>query len=106
LRAILLRIPKRATTVLTSARNRPWTVNGFGTSFDRAKNAASLRDRNLYFHDLRGTAATKFYVSGIPERVIAEIMGWEEEQVHKIIRRYVGRNAATEALIKQLDQGS
>jgi len=103
LRAVLDRIPKRATTILTSSRNRPWTVNGFGTSFDRAKRAAGLMERNLHFHDLRGTAATKFYVSGIPERAIAEIMGWEEEQVHKIIRRYVGRNAATEALIRQLN---
>jgi integrase len=104
LRATLLRIPKRATTVLSSSRNRPWTVNGFGTSFDRAKRAAGLMERNLHFHDLRGTAATKFYLSKIPERVIAEIMGWEEEQVHKILRRYVGRNAATEEVIRQLNK--
>jgi hypothetical protein len=53
---------------------------------------------------LRGTAATRFYVAGIPERVIAEIMGWEEEHVRKIIRRYVGRAAATKALIRQLNE--
>jgi hypothetical protein len=53
---------------------------------------------------LRGTAATRFYVAGIPERVIAEIMGWEEEHVRKIIRRYVGRTAATKALIRQLNE--
>jgi hypothetical protein len=28
--------------------------------------------------------------------VIAEIMGWEEEYVAKIIRRYVGRSASHE----------
>ena len=40
-----------------------------------------------------------------PERrVIAEIMGWEEEHVARIIRRYVGRSAATKALIHQLNQ--
>jgi integrase len=99
LRAVLAQIPKRATTVLTSTRNRPWTVNGFGTSFDRVR----LKDRNLHFHDLRGTAATRFYVSGIPERAIAEIMGWEEEQVSKIIRRYVSRTAAIEELIRKLN---
>jgi hypothetical protein len=31
-------------------------------------------------------------------------MGWEEEYVEKIIRRYVGRNAATKAAIKQLNR--
>ena len=28
-------------------------------------------------------------------------MGWEEEHVDRIIRRYVGRTAATEAIIRQ-----
>jgi len=36
--------------------------------------------------------------------VIAEIMGWEEEHVGKIIRRYVGRAAATRAIIRQLER--
>ena len=67
------------------------------------KIAAGLKDRDLHFHDLRGTAATKFYVGGIPERAIAEIMAWEEKQVQKIIKRYVGRTAYTEELIRQLN---
>jgi hypothetical protein len=36
--------------------------------------------------------------------VIAEIMGWEEDYVERIIRRYVGRSAATKAIIYQLNQ--
>jgi integrase len=104
LRAILKAIPKRGPMILTNARGRPWTRNGFGTAINRAKHAAGLEDRNLHFHDLRGTAATRFYVAGIPERVIAEIMGWEEEHVRKIIRRYVGRAAATKALIEKLNR--
>jgi integrase len=103
LRGLLARIPRRATTVLTSTKARPWTVNGFGTAFDRAKNAAGLRERDLHFHDLRGTAATRFYIAGIEARVITEIMGWEERQVDKILRRYVGQNVATEALLRKLN---
>jgi integrase len=103
--AVLASIPKRATTILTNSRCRPWTANGFGTAFNRAKIAADMIERDLHFHDLRGTAATKFYVAGLSERVIAEIMGWEEEYVAKIIRRYVGRSAATKAMIAQLNQG-
>jgi integrase len=103
LRRVLARVPKRSTTVLTNVRRRPWTANGFGTAFNRAKILAGMNNRNLHFHDLRGTAVTKFYVASVPERVIAEIMAWEEEYVAKIIRRYVGRAAATKALIRQIN---
>jgi integrase len=104
LRAVLDRIPKRSTTVLTSSLRRPWTASGLSTAMQRAKAAAKWENRDLHFHDLRGTAATRFYIAGISIRVIAEVMGWEEEHVEKIIRRYVGRQAATRALIEQLNK--
>ncbi len=104
LKAVLGGIPKRSTTILTNSRGRPWTRDGFGSSFNKAKIKAGLADRDLHFHDLRGTAATRFYVAGLSERVIAEIMGWEEEYVARIIRRYVSREAATRAIIQQLNQ--
>jgi len=67
---------------------------------------AGLRERKLHFHDLRGTAATKFYLARLPVRVIAEIMAWDEESVERIIRRYVDRSAATRAIIRQLNEGN
>ena len=57
LRDLLARIPKRATTVLTSTRKRPWTVNGIGTSIYDVKVTAGMGDLDLHFHDLRGTGA-------------------------------------------------
>jgi integrase len=104
LRAVLASIPKRSTVILTNSRHRPWTRDGFGSSFNKAKTAAGLADRDLHFHDLRGTAATRFYTAGVPERAIAEIMGWEEQYVNRILRRYVNRSAATKALIQQLNR--
>ncbi len=104
LRSVLLGIPKRSTTVLTNGKGVPWTVDGFGSSFNKAKQRAGLADRDLHFHDLRGTAATRFYVAGVDARAIAEIMGWEEEHVGRIIRRYVSRSAATEEIIRKLDR--
>jgi integrase len=102
LRELLAKIPKRAVTVLTSSTGMPWTENGLASSFHTAKKGLSEDKRGLHFHDLRGTAATKFYIAGLEERVIAEIMGWSEDEVKKIIRRYVGRQAATLALIEQM----
>jgi integrase len=104
LKAVLASIPRRSTSILTNSRRRPWTRDGFGSSFNKAKITAGMADSNLHFHDLRGTAATKFYVAGLSERVIAEIMGWEEEHVTRIIRRYVDRTAATKAIIRQLNE--
>ncbi|MHC2623041.1 integrase [Bradyrhizobium huanghuaihaiense] len=103
LRDVLARIPKRATTILTSSRRRPWTPDGFGSSFNKAKIDAGMSERDLHFNDLRGTAATKFYIAGFSMREIAETLAWEEESVEKIIRRYVGRAAAIKARIKKLE---
>lgn len=104
LRELLNRIPRHSTTVLASSQKRPWTRNGLASSFNKAKIKAELSDRNLHFHDLRGTAATKFYVAGLSMRLIAEIMAWEEEYVERIIHRYVTRGAAMRAAIQQLNE--
>ena len=104
LRSVLARIPKRSTTILTNSHGRPWRRNGFGIAFNRAKKEAGLHDANLHFHDLRGTAATKFYLADLSKREIAEILGWSEEQVERIFRRYVDRTAATKALIRRLNE--
>ena len=104
LRAVLARIPKRATTILTNRKGQPWTNTGFGQMITAAKARAGIGDE-LHFHDLRGTAATKFYSAGLELRVIAEILGWTESSVGQIIRKYVDRTAATEAVIRLLDRG-
>lgn len=103
LRGVLAKIPKRATTILTNSRARPWTADGFGSSFNKAKHDAKLADRDLHFNDLRGTAATKFYIAGFSLREVAETLAWEEEHVEKIMRRYVGRTAAIKARIEKME---
>jgi integrase len=102
LQDILARIPKHSPVILTNSRLRPWA--GFGASFTKAKAKAWPQGENLHFHDLRGTAATKFYVAGLSEREVAEIMGWEEESVSRIIRRYVDRQAAIKDRIRKLNE--
>jgi integrase len=104
LRDVLARIPRRSTVILTNQRRQPWKRNGFGTAFNRAKIGAGMNERDLHFHDLRGTAATRFYVAGLSNRVIAEILAWSDDQVDRIIRRYVDRTAATKAAIRQLNE--
>ena len=85
LRRLLDSIPKRATTVLTNTRARPWTANGFGTSFDNnAKIAANMKQIDPALPRPGGAmAATKLYIAGIPIRSIAEIMAWDEDSVRR-----------------------
>lgn len=104
LRLLLDGIPKRTTTVLSNSNGASWTTDGFGSSFNKAKKSAGLASRDLHFHDLRGTAATTFYQAGLSKRVIAEILGWEEDHVDKIIYRYVDRHSATVAAINLLNK--
>jgi len=43
-------------------------------------------------------------VVGLTEREIAEVMGWEEASVRKIIRRYASREAALKDRIRRLNE--
>lgn len=79
----------RSEKIWTNSLGRPRAAASLGGTFSTVKNAAGLRD--LHFHDLRGTAATRFYTAGLNLRVIAEIMGWDEEHVAEIIKRYARR---------------
>jgi integrase len=106
LREVLQSIPRRATTILTNRRHRPWTENGFSSAFNRAKHAAGLSDRNLHFHDLRGTAATRFYRAGLSKDEVADVMGWERDHVARIITRYVSRSENTRKIIRKLNKAA
>lgn len=99
LRAALASVPRRAgvLTVLTTTAGLPWKT-GFGASWTKAKGTIPL-----HFHDLRGTAATKFFLAGLSPREIAEIMTWSEQRVETLINRYVKRDEILLARIRKLD---
>src|SRR5262245_4127463 len=84
------------------AHLRPPNVDHSGTpayaAIENRRTPDPARFRSLV------TAATRFYVAGLPERVIAEIMGWEGVHVGRIIRRYVDRSAATKKIIQRLNE--
>lgn len=106
LRDLLARIPKRSTQILTNSKKRPWHKDSITGLFPEIKTKAWPEGTNLHFNDLRGTAATKFYLAGFTVREIAEMMGWEEGSVDKIIRRYVSLTAALKERIKKLSRGA
>lgn len=106
LREVLDAIPKRATTVLSSTKKRPWTAGGFASSWRAAVALAGLESSGLHFHDLRGTAATNFYRAGFTVREIAETLGWSEDRVERLIDTYVKRDEILRDRIRRLENDS
>lgn len=101
LRAYLATIKKRATTVLVNTDGVPWKT-GFGSSWGKACERAEIEA--LHFHDLRGTAATKFFLGGQTIREIALIMTWSEDHVENLINRYVKKDELLLDQIRRLDE--
>lgn len=88
-------------TVLLTARGKRWNADSLSQAFHRERDALGLGDKN--FHDLRGTAATRFVKAGLSDVEVAEIMGWTTSRVHDIRRRYVARNKVNAATAAKLD---
>ncbi|QKD03348.1 hypothetical protein [Mesorhizobium loti] len=55
-------------------------------------------------HDLRGTDTTKFYINGLTEHEIAEIMSLGGDIVSRIIRHCIDRATAINDRIKRLNE--
>ncbi|MGY8668722.1 tyrosine-type recombinase/integrase [Bradyrhizobium sp. UFLA05-109] len=68
-----LKEERSAVTILVNSFGRPWTEDGFRTSWDKAFKRTSLED--LHFHDLRGTAVTRLALSNCSVPEIAAITG-------------------------------
>lgn len=103
LRAFLDTLPKRAVTVLTTTEGKPWKT-GFGASFAAAFDRAFGPDKDLHFHDLRGTAVTNFYRAGLTSREIADVMAWSQEDVEKLLDIYCKRDELMLDRIAKMDQ--
>ena len=65
---------------------------------------AGLHDRDLHFHDLRGTAATNFYKAKLSIREITGILGWREDRVERIIDRYVKRDEILRDRVRRMEE--
>lgn len=102
LRTYLEELPRRALTVLVNTEGEPWKT-GFGSSWGRACKASGV---GKHFHDLRGTAATRFFLGGLSEREIAQIMTWAEDDVRVLLDRYVKKDELLKDRIRRMDKNA
>ena len=81
---------RAAATILTNQHGRPWTSDGFRTSWGKAFRKAGLV-ADLHFHDLRGTAVTRLALAGCTVPQIAAITGHSLKDVSSILEtHYLG----------------
>jgi integrase len=89
--------------VTSDKRPRPWTADGFRSSWRKACAAAGIS--GLTFHDLRGTAVTRLALCECTEAEIATITGHSLADVRTILdTHYLHRDPALgESAIRKLE---
>jgi hypothetical protein len=89
-----------STFVLTSSKG-PWQKDGLGSTWAKAAKAAGVEK---HFHDLRGTAVTRFCQVPLTDEEVADIMGWEPNKVRAIRKRYVDRERIAEGIAARMER--
>lgn len=104
LKAALDTTKRQGPLILTNMSAKPWTSDGFRTSFGKLCKKAGIS--GLTFHDFRGTAVTKLARAGATIQEIASITGHSFNDVSTILERhYLGERAALAALgMKKLER--
>ena len=81
--------PKRSTLILVSTDNKPWTEDGFRSSWRKACAAAGIS--GLTFHDLRGTAVTLAAEAGRVRLIAAAAYEQDELAAPKPVASAISR---------------
>ena len=103
LRVLLDRTERRSPLVLTNTYGRPWTSDGFRTSWAKACGKAGVT--GLTFHDLRGSAVVRLALAEATVPQIATFTGHSLKDVEAILdAHYLGRDVKlAEAAITKLE---
>jgi integrase len=94
---------KTCPLILTTSEGKPWQSGGFRSSWRRACAKAGVV--GVTFHDLRGTAVTRFALAGSTEAEIAYNTGHSLRDVRAVLdRHYLHRDPALgESAIRKLE---
>lgn len=104
LKALLDATKRQGPLVCTNNKGRPWTSDGFRTSWGKACVKAKIS--GLTFHDLRGSAITRLAMAGATPPEIAGVTGHSIADVSAMLdRHYLGdRVALGEKAIRRLEE--
>jgi integrase len=91
LKALLDGITRRGPLIMTNTLGRPWTSDGFRTSWAKACRKAGIT--GLTYHDLRGSAVVRLALADATVPQIATLTGHSLKDVEAILdAHYLGRD--------------
>mgnify|MGYP001821214252 FL=1 len=90
LRDLLDATARRSPLVLVNSDGRPWTADGFRSSWRKACLRAGIAGKT--FHDLRGTAVSRLALAGATESEIAVVTGHTLSFTRSMLDAYTERN--------------
>ena len=95
---------RRSPLILTNSYGRPWTSDGFRTSWSKACARAGVT--GLTFHDLRGSAVVRLALAEATVPQIATFTGHSLKDVEAILdAHYLGRDVQlAEAAVLKLEK--
>lgn len=104
LKAMLDAMPKDTIRILTNSRGRPWTKDGFKTSW--GKECARLGISGVTFHDLRGTFITERKREGSTAEQIAGVTGHSISEINTVLERHylADDQQASDAVILRMER--
>lgn len=106
LQAMLAPLDKASLRILLNSRGRPWTKDGFKTSW--GKECKRLGIEGVTFHDLRGTFITERRREGSTVEQIASISGHSISEVSSVLERYylADDQQASDAVILRMEKNT
>ncbi len=91
--------PPRPTTVLSNTRGGGWSKDGAEHQVIETKRKVGIEK---HLHDCRGSFATRLRVDGATSSEIADILGWEEARVERLLSLYVDTNTVVRAFAERI----
>ncbi len=95
--------PTLPLTVLSNTFGRSWRYSGLETRVGETK-AAAKPPIQKHLHDARGTFATRLRKAGLTAPEIADVLGWDEERVEKLLTVYVDRDTIVKGIAERIQR--
>ena len=95
--------PPLPLTVLSNTFGRSWRYSGLETRIGDTK-AAAAPPIDKHLHDARGTLATRLRKAGLTAPEIADVLGWDEKRVERLLAIYVDRNSIVKDIAARIQR--
>lgn len=107
LKAMLDGMERKAVTILTNTQDRPWTSDGFKTTWGKAMKAKGVGITGVAFTDLRGTFITAARRAGATLEEIAAASGHSMKDITRVLEaHYLAHDEETnDAVILKMEKG-